>query len=151
MQKAMCETKNDCVFRVFTPHPQEFWDIWGDRKCIADVSVSSRSPQDLMKEYEACHYGFLLRKDITVNHVACPTKVVEYISKGIVPIINTEHVGDFVSDGMQYISLEDFLSKPLPDEETRIKMVRANLLVFDKLIERFEHGRNELQKIFRGE
>lgn len=150
MQKAMCETKNDCVFRVFTPHPQEFWDIWGDRKCIADVSVSSRSPQDLMKEYEACHYGFLLRKDITVNHVACPTKVVEYISKGIVPIINTEHVGDFVSDGMQYISLEDFLSKPLPDEETRIKMVRANLLVFDKLIERFEHGRNELQKIFRG-
>lgn len=150
MQQAMIDTKNNCVFRVFTPHPQEFWDIWGDRERI-DVSVDSCLPHELMKEYESCHYGFLLRKDIAVNNVACPTKVVEYISKGIVPIISTEHVGDFVRDGMQYVSLEDFLNKPLPNEKTRMKMVQANLLVFNKLIERFEHGRDELQKIFKGE
>ena len=45
-------------------------------------------------------FGFCLRNDNIINLVASPTKVLEYVSRNVVPIL-TEHVGDFSRDLLQ--------------------------------------------------
>lgn len=49
---------------------------------------------------DACDFGFCLRNDNIINLVASPTKVLEYVSRNVVPIL-TEHVGDFSRDLLQ--------------------------------------------------
>lgn len=70
------------------------------------IQVLSVSPEDLYKYYEIAHYGFILRNDIAVNRVACPTKLIEYMSYGIIPIILSPKIGDFESYGFEYVNSE---------------------------------------------
>lgn len=49
------------------------------------------------------YYVFVLRDDILVNQVACPTKIVEYLNYGIKPIVLSEKIGDFKEYGYEYI------------------------------------------------
>ena len=79
-----------------------------------------------------------------VNRVACPTKLVEYLAAGILPILNTPNIGDFVRDGMAYISLEDFVSEKLPPREEKERLVEQNLKVVRTLEERYHQGRQQL-------
>lgn len=46
---------------------------------------------------DACDFGFCLRNDSIINLVASPTKVLEYVSRNVMPIL-TEYVGDFSRD-----------------------------------------------------
>ena len=68
------------------------------------IKVLSVSPDELYKYYEKAHYGFILRNDIAVNRVACPTKLIEYMSYGIIPIVISPKIGDFESYGFEYVN-----------------------------------------------
>lgn len=59
------------------------------------IELRSVSPAELKDYYKKAHYGFVLRDDIVVNNVACPTKLVEYMFYGIIPIVLSDNVGDF--------------------------------------------------------
>jgi glycosyltransferase involved in cell wall biosynthesis len=102
---------------------------------IPSVIVDSKSHEELLRLYPECHYGFILREDIIVNRVACPTKLVEYIAMGIIPIVDCEDIGDFKSLGMQFVRLRDFMAGQLPDEEARSRMAEANFVVYERLRE----------------
>lgn len=55
----------------------------------------NKVPYNEMPYYlDAADYGFCLRENHIINLVASPTKVLEYLSRNIVPII-TPYVGDF--------------------------------------------------------
>lgn len=70
---------------------------------------------DVPKYLDACDFGFCLRNDSIINLVASPTKVLEYVSRNVMPIL-TEYVGDFsrdlLHDRIAYVidinSFEDF-------------------------------------------
>lgn len=72
------------------------------------ISVDSREPSELWKDYLKADYGFVLRDDNIVNNVACPTKLIEYLFYGINPIVLTPNIGDFKSLGYEYCELDDF-------------------------------------------
>ncbi|MEJ5023702.1 glycosyltransferase [Brucella anthropi] len=112
------------------------------------VVVERKTHAALMDFYPQCHYGFILREDSVVNRVACPTKLVEYIAMGIVPIVDCENIGDFKSLGMRYITLSDFLAVRIPDEETRMRMASENLLVYEKLYHTRQTGAEEIYRFF---
>jgi len=78
------------------------------------ITVKKVLPGELKKYYSIAHYGFVLRDDIAVNQVACPTKMVEYLYYGIVPIVKSADIGDFLSLGYQYLSLQAFGGDLLP-------------------------------------
>lgn len=59
------------------------------------IELRSVSPSKLKDYYKKAHYGFVLRDDVVVNNVACPTKLVEYMFYGIIPIVLSDNVGDF--------------------------------------------------------
>lgn len=151
MQDAIASAGDLCAYRIYTPTPKAFDDMWGERQRPKNMLVDSRSPKELMEEYRKCHYGFLLREDIPVNNVACPTKLIEYLVHGIVPILYTDKVGDFVEDGMKYISLSDFIAGRLPDEQERSRIARENTKVLKQILNRYHSGKEELVRIFQGE
>lgn len=72
------------------------------------VNLKSVKPTELEDYYKNSHYGFVLRDDILVNNVACPTKIVEYLNYGITPIVLSENIGDFKELGYEYLNLNNF-------------------------------------------
>lgn len=64
-------------------------------------------PHDLYKYYEIASFGFCLRDEHILNNVACPTKLVEYMYYGIIPIIKSENIGDFKNLEYEYIKYSD--------------------------------------------
>ena len=74
----------------------------------SNIDILSVLPEQLKKYYEKANYGFVLRDDIDVNNVACPTKLIEYLYYGITPIVKSEKIGDFDNLGFEYLKVEDF-------------------------------------------
>ncbi len=102
--------------------------------------VSSASPHEVSSWYEANSYGLVFRKDVVVNRVACPTKLVEYLQHGLVPIVDSPDIGDFGRYGYRYVHIDS----PLPDNNMRIQMALENRAVLQKLFYQFICGRDQL-------
>ncbi|WP_164111731.1 MULTISPECIES: glycosyltransferase family 4 protein [Sphingobacterium] len=83
------------------------------------VVLKSVAPSELGAYYEKAHYGFLLRDDIDVNRVSNPTKMVEYLNYGIVPIVKCEKIGDFNDLGYDYLKYVDFNKNLKPGKSIR--------------------------------
>lgn len=80
------------------------------------VIVNCVSPENLPDYYSRAGWGFVLRDDNAVNRVACPTKLIEYMEYGVLPIVKSKNLGDFEEYGYsafsydtlpQYMTLED--------------------------------------------
>lgn len=76
-------------------------------KGLNSVNIVSRKPSDLWKDYLAADYAFILRDDDIVNNVACPTKLIEYLYYGLIPIVLSPNIGDYVKLGYDYVSIEN--------------------------------------------
>lgn len=137
-------------YRIYTAEPEKFWEYWGKVPALKWMLVESAETDQLYRNYRQCQYGFVLREDSIVNHVACPTKLIEYILNGIVPIMNTAHLGDFVKDGMAYLTMEDFCAGKLPDNTLREQMAQDNQKVIDRIIEKHQTGKQKLQQLIWG-
>lgn len=72
------------------------------------ITLKSVKPNELEEYYKKSHYGFVLRDDILVNNVACPTKIIEYLNYGIIPIVLSENIGDFKELGYEYLNVNCF-------------------------------------------
>lgn len=82
------------------------------------VIFNSVQPEELSKYYQIANYGFILRDEHILNNVACPTKLVEYMFYGIIPIVKSENIGDFKKLGYEYITYKD-LNNNLPNVKSQ--------------------------------
>lgn len=82
---------------------------------IKNFMCTSVEPIDVPDHYLTCTYGFILRDSVLVNQVACPTKLVEYLYWGVIPIVLTPDIGDFDELGFLYVSLVDFKLGKVPN------------------------------------
>ena len=151
----MQESINKCIenanYMVYCPNPKEFWATWTYPK-YKNLTVGSKSHQDLCKDvYSKAHYGYVLRDDITVNNVACPTKIADYFKYRIVPIVSSPKIGDFVDLGMQYITLDDFNAGKLLSKKELNKIADNNEEVLRKYVAIHEKGKKDFLKMFKGE
>jgi len=72
------------------------------------IIIKSVDASELHKYYSISHYGFILRDDHVLNRVASPTKLVEYMYYGLIPIVKCESIGDFHEMGYEFLSFNDF-------------------------------------------
>lgn len=102
-------------------------------KGLNSVNIVSRNPSDLWKDYLAADYAFILRDDDIVNNVACPTKLIEYLYYGLIPIVLSPNIGDYFKLGYDFISIENMnsLKKTLYPSE-------KNMTIAQELIYRNE-------------
>ena len=151
MQESINKCINNANFMVYCPNPKEFWETWKYPK-YKNLEVGSKSYQDLCKDvYIKAHYGYVLRDDIAVNNVACPTKIADYFKYRIVPIVKSPKIGDFIDLGMQYITLEDFNNGKLLSPKKIKEITDNNEKVLEKYIDIHEKGKEEFRKMFNGE
>ena len=145
MQSVMDQTREAYRYKIFVPDPAEFKDGWEGAES-GNILVDSRSPEELAQEYAACDYGFVLRDADVVNYVACPTKIIEYIQYGIVPVMKTTEIGDFIELGMEYVSYERCLDGTLPGREEAARMAAGNYKLLDRLYDTYLEGVKTLRE-----
>lgn len=150
MQDVMAEAGDRFRYEMLVSDPAEFNRMYGTRGKLCELRVRRVPPQEVLEIYSRCQYGFVLRDDIIVNNVACPTKLIEYIRYGVLPVIKTDRIGDFARYGMEAISCEDFRAGRIPDEETYKRMIRHNLEVLDAFTRDYQSGRTELLRLIEG-
>lgn len=148
MQESIYQCRENANFMVYCPNPNEFWKTWKYKK-ISNLKVGSKNYDDLCKDvYSKAHYGYVLRDNITVNNVACPTKIADYFKYRIVPIVLSPQIGDFIDLGMKYITLEDFNNGKLLSQKEIESIADNNENVLKKYIDLHEKGKKDFKKMF---
>jgi hypothetical protein len=109
----------------------------GIEEKLWNISVMNVKPSELPTYYSKAHYGFILRDDIVVNQVANPTKMLEYLSFGIIPIVKSPQIGDFTFYSYDYLLYTDFQAELKPQKSSnniaiakKIMNSKENLLAF---------------------
>jgi hypothetical protein len=117
-------------------------------KNIANFTCKCVAPSQVANSYLTTTYGFILRDAIVVNQVACPTKLVEYLYWGVIPIVLTPDIGDFNERGFAFVSLVDFKLGRLPDvaEADRIRVI--NRKIAEELVVSCEDAVSALRQLF---
>jgi len=100
---------------------------------MTSVRLLSVRKEEVYSYYGESDLGFLLRDDMPINNVACPTKLIEYMSQSVLPIVIQPSIGDFNTLGYSYILLSDFLSGAMPTEEEMNRMKNNNLKIVEQL------------------
>ncbi len=146
MLAAMQQTASQYSYRFYCPDPGAIRTLLPP-EILPQIIVDRKTQDELGGLYAECHYGFILRQPDIVNRVACPTKLVEYLARGIVPIVDSEDIGDFKAMGMQSVPLGDLLTGALPDEPHRIAMAERNLAVYEQFRQIYRQGAREIQAL----
>lgn len=97
-----------------------------------NINVFNVSPGELKHYYKRAHYGFVLRDDINVNRVACPTKLVEYLYYGIIPVVKTSKIGDFDDLGYEYINYDSLSAEITAKKSEKNHQLMKKLLEADQ-------------------
>lgn len=80
---------------IYTPDQEEAKQVLKEKAVKALVKYVPYS--QLAEEIKRFKYGFLIRDDDTVNNVATPTKMCNYLANGIIPIFSNV-IGDFTEE-----------------------------------------------------
>jgi glycosyltransferase involved in cell wall biosynthesis len=144
MVDAINSTSSTAEFIILTPHPEAFSGI--DSEVKERTIIKSVRSDEVDAYYKKAALGFILRDDNIVNRVACPTKLIEYLNSGIVPIVLSSNIGDFEKLGYSYISLKNFKSGKDLSASTIAKSVEANYEVINKFNKIIEKGEQLLSK-----
>ena len=114
------------------------------------IDVLYVEPEQLEQLYRRAQYGYVLREDIFLNNVACPTKLIEYCVFGVVPIMLSNRIGDFELYGLKYVHYSDFLANKMPNEGTRLAMAENNYQIARKMADEYELCKKELKQLISG-
>lgn len=115
---------------------------------VINFTCASVVPQQVPDHYLTCTYGFVLRDPVLVNQVSCPTKLVEYLYWGVIPVVLTPDVGDFNELGFAFVSLEAFRSGRMPNDSEAARMRAINRQVVERMIESCEGELLTLRQVF---
>lgn len=114
------------------------------------VIVGSLRHNEILKEYAKMDAGFVLRDDILLNQVAMPTKLAEYMSHGVVPIVLSPDLGDFMRWGYRYLTIEDLFNadklNPAPLHEMRV----ANWRIMAQISTQAAEAKKTLKSVING-
>jgi hypothetical protein len=140
MKELIAKSENRFQYFIFVPNPVTFNKKIEEIANSTNIRIEQLNHKQIYDEYKYCRYGFALRDDNIINHVACPTKIIEYLSHGIIPIVKSPNIGDLPSLHFSYIKVDDFLINNLPDENERIMMANNNRFIIKKFYKKYTDG-----------
>lgn len=110
---------------------------------LKKVTVVSVLPNELKYYYSIANYGYILRDESILNKLACPTKLIEYMYYGIIPIVLFEDIGDFIEKGYEYVKFYD-INKGI---SLKAKKSLKNMNIINEMIS--NSNQNNLIKIIK--
>ena len=97
------------------------------------TDVSSIPPSEVSKYLLGSKFGFVIRENHILNKVSCPTKLIEYMLYGVVPVVDFEGLGDFLGLGYMYVKYTDLVNGVILNDEKICEIVKANIEVIRKI------------------
>jgi hypothetical protein len=146
MIDAINNARSEYEFTVLTHSPAAFGGL--NKEAKQRTVIKTVSSNQITKYYQVAVLGFILRDDIIVNTVACPTKLIEYLSHGVVPIVLSPNIGDFKEFGYSYIDIGEFLKRGLSSERLE-EAIENNYKVYEKFKKLISTGTEELKLLTR--
>lgn len=143
MTQTVQATKENYNFYFLTQDTDSFKEL---KEINKNVEVKTVAPDDVYQYYYKCIFGFILRDNSIVNKVACPTKLIEYLATGVVPIVKYPTIGDFKKMGYKYITYQEFIDNKLSNEKY-LEYATANYLVVKQLKKMQLEGIEKLKKL----
>lgn len=116
MLSSYAQVQGRCRLRILTGEIRAFQEKLAAFELDGAVELLTVPKQEVYQQYRQAVFGFILRDNLPVNRVACPTKLVEYLAAGLVPIVLQPEIGDFVHYGYAPLLLERLLHGELPDQ-----------------------------------
>jgi hypothetical protein len=102
-------------YLILTGEPDLFKRLLHEYNLVKDnIDVKSVRPDELAEYYRKANYGIILRDDILVNRVANPTKMIEYLMFGMIPVVRLKEIGDFYDMGYDFIEEDSFTKELCP-------------------------------------
>jgi len=150
MQDIISKTGDKYRYDMVVNNPVLFRKEYGKRALPGEITVHALKPEEMGSAYVNSHFGFILRDDIAVNNVACPTKLIEYLCYGILPVMKTTQIGDFVRLGMEYITAEDLEQGNIPSMNEYLAKIRHNGKLIASFQDDFLKGKRELLRYIEG-
>lgn len=122
----------------------KFLEKYGDTfDTVSSKWLLGSVPQTEVESYcRRAKFGFLIRDNSIVNKVACPTKLIEYISCGVVPILDFPGLGDFKAYGLKYFVVDEF--NEIFAEHQYLLYSQENLRIYQKYLGVVCHGKHSL-------
>lgn len=133
MLSAIRQRVDDFEWTILTGDIDFFKDRLSRLGLLDKVMVESVPKQEVYEYYREADLGFVLRDDISVNRVACPTKLVEYLSCGVVPVVLQPEIGDFSAYGYSYVTLDELLNGKMPGRKELAAMAQRNAEVVERM------------------
>lgn len=144
MVDAINNANSNYSFTILTHSPGSFSEI--NTEAMQRTEIKTVPSDTVADYYGRATLGFILRKDTLVNNVACPTKLIEYLCYGVVPVVLSEKIGDFKSLGYEYVTLEEFTSQNLTLERLK-NAIEKNYQVYEKFVQQANDGKVTLIQI----
>lgn len=138
------DIKNKLDFEIYTPDIQEISNLLKQNNIFESVNIESCTQEQLINKYKYADFGFILRDDNFVNRVACPTKLIEYMKNGIIPIVLQPEIGDFNTLGYNYILNDDILHEKIPSFEELNRMKNVNYKIINEMNSLVKESENKL-------
>ncbi|ASK62282.1 hypothetical protein CFK37_08970 [Virgibacillus phasianinus] len=93
LYKSIEKKFNKTHLLIITKDPDNFQSITGNHELV-NYTIISADHKEVPRYLDISDFGFVLRGPSVLNTVSSPTKVLEYLSMNVVPIM-TQYVGDF--------------------------------------------------------
>lgn len=133
-------------FIIYTRKQEEMRELCNKYNVLDKVKIDSFTVEQKSQILSEADFGFVLRDDDPVNKVACPTKLMEYLQFGVIPIVLFEDIGDFLTAGYRYFTLSQF-SAGNYDIDQLVSMRETNLRVYQKFYQRFADNTEKLKQL----
>lgn len=146
---ALLKNNNNYTFSIFTKQIDAFNELLQKYNCT-DIKIESKTQNEIFSEYKTHHFGFILRDNILVNRIACPTKLIDYMQNGIIPIVLQPEIGDFNMLGYKYILNENLINGKIPSIDEQNEMRRINYEIIQKLNKKTQDAKQKLLNFNKG-
>lgn len=122
--------ETDSTFLLVLTNAEDYFKELIRNTGIKHYAVMKAAYEEVPSFLDAADFGFCIRSDNPVNNVASPTKILEYLSRNVKPVI-TGCIGDFSSE-LGNRNLACILDNRLSNTDTIIKQKNFNGIQFVK-------------------
>ena len=145
--------KFDCFVHIYTPDVEHISRVFADNDINvvdSNITIATADSDRLFDILRNMDYGLILRDNILINNVSCPTKLIEYLAYNIVPIVLSDELGDFKKMGICCVGYDDFIKGRIPTESERRHMSAVNAYVLRKIRHGWATAANHLCRVALG-
>ncbi len=146
MKHVIGQCKQKFNYYIFTHDIEDFNRQNSTEIMPKTFKIDSVPIEKVFETYKICHFGFALRDDTPVNNVATPTKIIEYIQFGIIPVFKSDKIGDFAALGLKYIKYDELANTNLTFDEYKT-IAQHNYKIVYELEKTRKNGILELKNV----